>query len=491
MAITGLFAVLAWNVLFPDRRDSYVLGVLPVRTRTIAVAKAAAIGTALGVSLVTVNVFTGLCLPFVLAVHGTFIGTLRCLAAYWLTMTAAGLFVCSALLAVQGIAAQLLSYRLFLRASSFLQLAAFFVILGVYFLTPPLATVPGLTTPENQGLVARLPQFWFLGLFQELNGSTHPVFGHLAARALWSLLIAASAAAAGYALAYRRNIRRIIEQPDIVPGDRSRPATRILRFLAHKLLSRQLDRAILLFTARTIARSRQHRLLLAIFGGIGLAIALAYAKSLINGTSEHHWNHPNRELLAGSVVLLFFAVIGTRAVFALPIALPSNWIFRVTTVHGPQAYFAAVRKSLLALTVVPIWIASAILYVAIWPRRPALEHVAMLVVAGVLLVQLSLRKFRKIPFACSYLPGKGNLKVALGVYGTLILFLTDVGTRIEFWSMERFTRFATLFSILLVAAMWACHRTAEIASSPYNRLQFEDLPPAEILTLDLRRDSPA
>jgi hypothetical protein len=71
MAITGLFAVLAWNVFFPDRRDSYVLGVLPVQTRTIALAKAAAIGTALGVSLVTVNVFTGLCLPFVLAVYGT------------------------------------------------------------------------------------------------------------------------------------------------------------------------------------------------------------------------------------------------------------------------------------------------------------------------------------------------------------------------------------------------------------------------------------
>src|SRR5204863_5421859 len=54
MAITGLFAVLAWNVLFPDRRDSYVLGVLPVRTRTIALSKIAAVGAALGVSVLAV-----------------------------------------------------------------------------------------------------------------------------------------------------------------------------------------------------------------------------------------------------------------------------------------------------------------------------------------------------------------------------------------------------------------------------------------------------
>ena len=488
MAITGLFAVLAWNVIFPDRRDTYILGVLPVRTRTIGAAKAAAIGTALGVSVVAVNVFTGLSFPFVLPVDGTFLGALRCLAAYWLTMAAAGLFVCCVLLALQGIASQLFGYRLFLRVSSFLQLAAFFVILGVYFLTPPLATVSGLTAPENRGLLAALPQFWFLGLFQELSGSTHPVFGPLAARALWSLSIAAAVAAVAYTLAYRRNIRRIVEQPDIVPADRSRPATRILKFLAGRLLARPLERAIFLFTARTMARSRQHRLLLAVYGGIGLAIALAYAKSLINRSSEQRWDEPNRALLAGSLVLLFFAVIGARAVFALPMALPSNWVFRITAVHSPNSYFTAVRKTLFAIAAIPIWIGSAILYFTIWPGRPALEHLAVLVAAGILLIQLSLRKFRKIPFACSYLPGKGNLKIALGVYGALILFLTDVGIRIEFWTLERFARFVVLFSILLVAAMWARRRTAEFQASPYNRLQFEDLPPGELLALDLRRD---
>ena len=89
------------------------------------------------------------------------------------------------------------------------------------------------------------------------------------------------------------------------------------------------------------------------------------------------WNQVNGPFLVGSLVMLAFAVIGARAVFAMPIALPANWIFRITAVHSPAAYFAAVRKSLFAVAAVPLWIAAAIVYIAIWPLAPALEHVIM------------------------------------------------------------------------------------------------------------------
>jgi hypothetical protein len=84
------------------------------------------------------------------------------------------------LLVLQGLAAQLFPYRLFLRVSGFLQLAAFFFVLGIYFLTP---------APTKQNLLAWLPSFWFLGLFQELNGPLDPIFGRLAIRAATSLLL--------------------------------------------------------------------------------------------------------------------------------------------------------------------------------------------------------------------------------------------------------------------------------------------------------------
>src|ERR1041385_5222451 len=47
MLVVGLFAVLSWDSTFPDRRDALVLGPLPLRPRTLFLAKAAALGAAL------------------------------------------------------------------------------------------------------------------------------------------------------------------------------------------------------------------------------------------------------------------------------------------------------------------------------------------------------------------------------------------------------------------------------------------------------------
>ncbi len=477
IATAGLVSVLAWHSILLDRRDRFVLGMLPVRTRTIFTAKIAAIGTALAVSVVAVNLFTGLSFPFMVIAHGaSALGALRSLAAYWITMFAAGLFVFCTLLAIHGVAAQLFSYRLFLRVSSFLQLATFFAVLGIYFLTP---------APAKTNLQAWLPSFWFLGLFQELNGPVDPVFGRLAERAVASLAIAITLALGLYTLVYYRQVRQVLEQPDIAPGDRSRPLSRLGRFLVSQWISRPLERAIFLFVARTVARSRQHRLLLAVYGGIGFAIALAYTKSIIHGG----WNRPSVPLLTASLVLLFFSLVGVRAIFSLPFALRANWIFRVTSVHSPNAYFTATRKCLLSLAVAPPLAGIAILLLALWPVRPVLEHLTIAVAMAFLLVDLFLYRFRKIPFACSYLPGGANLKVKLGAYGIGFLCLAEVGTLVEFWAFDPPARFLGLLALLVAAVVWAHRRRSKFAAADHTPLQFEDLPPADIFALDFRRDS--
>ena len=61
MLTVGLFAVLSWDSLFPDRRDVLVLSPLPVRARTIFLAKVAAVGTALGLTVVALNIFPSGC----------------------------------------------------------------------------------------------------------------------------------------------------------------------------------------------------------------------------------------------------------------------------------------------------------------------------------------------------------------------------------------------------------------------------------------------
>ena len=221
LTVAGLFAVLAWNAVLPDRRDSFVLNSLPIRTRTVLSAKGATAATALAVSIIAVNIFTGISFPFLVIPTGASVmGPVRCLFAYWTTMAAAGAFIFISMFAVQNAAAAFFSYRFFQRISGFLQLLAFFAILALFFLTPPLATPSALASPANRHLLAFLPSFWFLGLFQELNGSAHPVFASLAVRAVWSLAGVCFFAFATAALTYRRTIRRIVEQPDIAPGER-------------------------------------------------------------------------------------------------------------------------------------------------------------------------------------------------------------------------------------------------------------------------------
>ena len=478
MAIAGMFTVLAWNNVLPDRRDCLIFGLLPVRTRTVFLAKLAALAACLAVAVAALNVFTGLAYPFAIAPPGSgTLAVLRALMAYWTTMFAAGLAVCCTLLAVQAIAANLLSYRLFLKLSGFLQMAAFFLLLGVYFLKPPYRA--GLTW---------VPSFWFLGLFQKLNGTEG--FDALAALAARALAIVCPLALIAFSLAFHRYNRRIVEQPDIAPADRSRPAMRLTSWLAAKLIPRTIERAIVLFTARTIARSRHHRLLLAAYGGIGLAVALAYTRDLLYGARSYEriwnrprWDQPNPELLVGSLVMLFFSVMGARAVFSQPIALRSNWIFRITAVERAARYFAAVRKSLLALVVVPILLAWAALFLAIWPTGPAERHLVILAAAGFAMVQFSLKGFRKIPFTCSYLPGKANVHVKLGLFAVGFLFITSEAIELEFWSLGNTKPYVVLLAFLIALGAWAFRRNV---SRSDGEVLFDEVPPVEIETLSLR-----
>ena len=154
-----------------------MLGPLPVRASTIFAAKLAALAIALGVTIVVFNAAPGVLLPFALAPReATPLDLLvslqfyRSLAAYWITMFAAGAFVLCCVLVLQGLTGQL-SRRLFLRFSAILQLTAFCVFLAGYFLEPSLASHEALTAAVNQHLLLWLPSYWFLGVFQQLNGS--------------------------------------------------------------------------------------------------------------------------------------------------------------------------------------------------------------------------------------------------------------------------------------------------------------------------------
>ena len=405
---------------------------------------------------------------------------LRLFAAYWITMLAAGAFIFCCVLGVQGLAAQLLPRRLFLRASSVLQLAAFRVLVSVYYLQPILATPDALLEAQGHGWLAWSPSYWFLGLFQKLSGS--PAMAPLARRAWIALAVAVTVTGVAYALSYFRTLRKIVEEPDIVPG--ARRAIWLPRF------GNAPQTAIVQFSIRTLMRSRQHRVILAFYLGMGFAMTIFLLRSpgitsrILETTAAGSWHEVSIPILASTLVMTIFWVVGTRVLFSLPMDLPANWLFRITAPLAGTQYLAAARRSLLMLSVAPVLLATALMCLSLWPWFPALAHVAAVGLLGMILTDLLIYGFRKIPFTCSFLPGKSQ--VHMMILGALcLLYFSLFAVKYERDVLASPAASMAMLLILLAAAVYARWRSVAFAKSEPAWLRFEDVPADEILVLGL------
>jgi hypothetical protein len=112
-------------------------------------------------------------------------------------------------------------------------------------------------------------------------------------------------------------------------------------------------------------------------------------------------------------MIMSFIIVGMRKVFALPVSLNANWVLRTTQIFPMRCYVAGTRFSLLLIAALPSWLLSALLTVRFRPLSQVAVHLAVLALLGITLVDLSLVGFYKVPFTCSYLPGKTNFPADL------------------------------------------------------------------------------
>jgi hypothetical protein len=374
--------------------------------------------------------------------------------------------------------------RLFLRASSFLQLAAFCLLVSVYFLQPLVTGPLAIMSAQSGGRLGWSPSFWFLGLFQQLIGS--PALDGLAKRAWMGLAIVLCVTAAAYMLSYLRTLRKIVEEPDIVAG--SGRAHWLPRF------GSALNTAVVQFSLRSLLRSRQHRVILAFYAGIGFAVAILFLKSPLaqkqfgDVAAADAWSHVSVPMLASTIVLLGFWVTGVRVVFAMPLDLRANWVFRVTPVRGELASLAARRRALLVLGVLPPWVLLTGLLLALWPWRGALGHSAVLGLLGIIAAEIGLHGAQKLPFTCSYLPGKSNFHLTFWLCVGLIVQIIDGGAQLEIRALRAARGFAFMIALLVVIAIAARWWTSAAAKSEETDLRFEEVPVPAIFALEIHKD---
>jgi len=485
MLVVGVFTLLSWDSTFLDRRDVLVLAPLPVPMRTLVAAKIAAAASSLGLAVAAWNWLAGFAYPIALAPPGSgFAGTIRFVAAFWVTLFVAGAFLYCALLGVQAAAAQL-PRRWSLRVSSVLQIAAFILLLDVICFQPSLDTAAALAAPENQRVLACLPSYWFTGLFSEMSGAFslegHAVMAPLARRAVAGLAVAILVAGGAFLLSYLRTLRKIVEEPDVVPG--SHGGIWLPRF------GNSPQTALGQFVIRTLLRSQRHRAILTFYLGGGFAIVAIYLEGVREEMTNLTWidlvQRVNFPMLAASILMLCAWWLGIRTVFSLPLDLRANWVFRVTPPPGGMACLSAVRRALLAASVFPVLAASAALLLWFWPWTTVAEHLLVLGLLGSLLADISLRGFRKIPFTCSYLPGKskahmvfwfGIVPVVMVIHEFAQLEQRAMASPLRYWAMTGAVA-AAAFAARLVSNMGANRGEPGI--------QFEESASDELIGLSL------
>jgi hypothetical protein len=468
MLVVGLITVITWDATFPDRLDILILAPLPVRPCTMLAAKLTASAAVIGLAVLALNALPSLVMAMSLnASYGIF----RSFAAFWIANLAMVLFLYASVLTLQGFTALLLPRRIFLRVSALLQILAFAYFLCSFFMLPALP-IAAMALPIAHPIVAWMPSFWFYAFCVHLNGALPPSLGWLVTRAIVALLVSICGAAASLLLCYVRTMRKTVEEPDLVPA--AHGSRWALRF------GSPLKTAVILFSLRALTRSRQHRLAFAFYLSIVLAIALGTIKYGIAMPAPHPLT---QDFLLNTTLMMSFAVIGLRSVFSLPISLNANWVLRITQLRPTPEYTAATRTSLILLTVVPITLASAVLAITFRPWPQVAAYLLILLLVGCMLAELCLIGFYKVPFTCSYLPGKSNIQFVF--WGFLVLF---VPLAMKFASLEQ-SAFSSLPKFLCMAGSLVAIIAALRAFNHYQAksaaIYFEELPAEVITTLRL------
>ena len=415
----------------------------------------------------------------VIPASGRVRGGVRLLVAYWITMMAASIFTLGLAMTVQGVAAAVLSRRLFLRVSSWLQLATFCLVVGTYLLQPMVIRPEVLRAAQSGGVFSASPSLLFLGVLQELSGS--PALAPLAASAWIGLGVVVLSTAIVCVLTGVRTLRQVAEQPDV--------AATSAPLLSVPAIGTRLQTAVVQFSVRTVFRSAQHRMILAFYWGVACAIAIVFVKSprgqqFAEVPGADTWLETSVPLVISSIVMMAFAVLAARLAFAMPRDLHSNWIFRIVPGRDARQILGARRWALAVVSVVPVLVVWSAALLWRWPWQPAFGHLVALGLLGLIFVEVALIGALKIPCTCSYLPGKSHVNVVVCAAALVLLPIVMNAASFEVDALQDLITYATMLGGLCV--IWiGVRRGVAWTNASGNQLTFDDEPAGTAVTLEL------
>jgi hypothetical protein len=478
MVVIGFVTAFEWDSLFPDRRDYSILVPLPIRARTLFSGKIRALCIFLVLFSCGVNLFSTLLFPLV-SQRGAEVNAGVAIVAHAVTVFAGDSFVFFSVVACQGLFMNVFGFRVFKRTSRAIQFLLMVLFLSVFFLMPRISFD---ALSRNEAFLNWFPPAWFLGLHQTIAPSGEIRLENLAHRALWALGAALIAFALTYYLSYKRHLQRTLESEE--PGRSESGIWKSVMPVLHELVLRDIrERAYFCFVAKTVMRSHRQRILLGAYIGVGVAFVVMALLTVIGRKGMEGLSQVDSSLLSIPLVLSFFILVGMRMIFSIPAELGSNWAFKLAEGEGRLRGVAAVHKVMLFLGVIPLFAGLLPIYLIGWGWQTALLHVSYGLVLALFLIECLLFKLNKIPFTCSYLPGKANLKLLWWVY--LFMFTTYAYgmAEVEQRLLQRPTRFIFFYAAAFTVIAWMIRRRRNRSAASH--FIYDETPGPLVRTLDL------
>ncbi len=112
-----------------------------------------------------------------------------------------------------------------------------------------------------------------------------------------------------------------------------------------------------------------------------------------------------------------------------------------------------------------------------------MAHLAVVALWGLILTEVSLLGFYKLPFTCSVLPGKINIQFLFWGFFIFAVIFAYMSADFEIHALRNPPRFGLLLAIL--AAIAVCLRIFNRHRARSAVLYFEGLPPETITTLGI------
>ena len=452
MIVMGVVGLFIWDGVFPDRRDVRILGVLPVPVRRFVMARLAALGRVFVLFATPLCAMQSVVFGMTVTGFGAPIGRLHGIAAHFLTVLLTCAFVFCALVAVQCLLLVVFGRRAAQAASMAFQVLFAVGLVQMLFFLPALGRVlrTGGTTHEGIAALAAFPPAWFFALYEQLAGAATVESAALARVAAGVTLATAVLAPALYGGSYSHLSQRALEGP--AAGAIGSVRTNRARARLARLVGRPLAGAIRWFTLRTLFRSRSHRMMFAVYAGFALAIDVSTALSLALRKGLAGFQEPGPEMMSMPLVVQFLLLAALRVITAVPSEPKARWVFRACEPADRAGAVNGARDAMMVLVVVPTTALALLQGLFFWGIVTTIAHAAFVFVVGRVLAELLTPQNGKLPFACTYLPGKSRIFVLWPVYLFLFFIYTVVFAAIDLALSRRPTKLAWFCLVATLAA---------------------------------------